>query len=185
MKYFEVCLERDKSGFLDDKYGGNAYKEFLDKDGYPFLSPKLEWEDVLGAESYALELIDYDACYVSGKIFVHWVVGNIAQNYLQEDASRKNSEISQGVNSVTQGFWLSRLDNASKKESNLATSNYIGPMPPDKDHFYLFQVYALDIERLKLKSPFFINDLHDAMRGHIIGIGRTEFKYKRYEKKSI
>lgn len=185
MKYFKVHLELNEDGFLDNKYGGNAPKEFLDKNGYPFLSPTLEWENISGAKSYALELIDYDACFVSGKIFVHWVVGNIIQNYLQEDASRKNLEISQGVNSATQGFWLSKLNDVQKKESNLITSNYIGPMPPDKDHSYLFQVYALDIQKIIFELPFFINDLHDAMRGHIIGIGRVEFKYKRYEKKLI
>lgn len=182
MQFFKVDLNVDKDGFLDNKYGGNAKAEFLDSDGYPDFSPEVRWEKVDGAKSYALELIDYDSSPVVGKIFVHWVVGNITSNALEENASRNNTHILQGINSMTQGFLRSGLDDAKILQSNINSSKYVGPMPPNDDHHYLFNVYALDIAKLDLKVPFFINDLHDAMRGHIVGIGRCEFKYKQYKK---
>ncbi|PAF42049.1 YbhB/YbcL family Raf kinase inhibitor-like protein [Helicobacter sp. 11S03491-1] len=181
MKNFKIDLELDENGFLDDKYGGNAAKEFLDDEGYPDFSPKICWEKIQGAKSYALELIDYDSCPVAGKIFVHWVVGNIAENKLEENASRLDKNIIQGINSMTQGFLRTELDDKQKLTSNIKTSKYIGPMPPDGDHHYLFNVYALDIPKLEIIFPFFISDLHDAMRGHILDIGRIEFKYRQYK----
>ncbi|PAF44474.1 YbhB/YbcL family Raf kinase inhibitor-like protein [Helicobacter sp. 11S02596-1] len=178
MQCFEVKMELDNKGFLPARYGGNAPKEFLDTAGLPDVSPKISWESVDGAKSYALEIIDYDACYVCGKVFVHWVVGNIAKNALAENASWENKDIIQGVNSMTQGFWRIDLPESQKLANNIACSKYVGPMPPDKDHHYLVNVYALDIAKLSLSErPFFINHLHDAMRGHIIGLGRTEFLY--------
>ncbi|PAF47424.1 phospholipid-binding protein [Helicobacter sp. 12S02232-10] len=182
MQFFEVKLELDKEGFLDPKYGGNASKGFLDNEGLPDFSPKISWESVAGADSYALELIDYDACSVCGKIFVHWVVANITSNVLEENASREDKNILQGVNSMTQGFYRGDGDETQKRASNVACSKYIGPMPPDKDHHYLVNVYALACKKLDLQTPFFINHLHDAMRGHILGIGRTEFKYRQYKR---
>lgn len=173
----------DSDGFLDNKHGGNCSKEFLDEFGYPDFSPHVVWDKVENAKSYALECIDYDATIVCGKIFVHWSVANILDNKLQANASRLNKEILQGVNSITNGFIRSELDENQKNKSNLDTSRYIGPMPPDRDHHYLFNVYALDIEKLELKMPFFINELHDKMRGHIIGIGRGEFKYRQFKGK--
>ncbi|PAF53269.1 phospholipid-binding protein [Helicobacter sp. 13S00482-2] len=182
MKFFKVSIEVDKEGFIHNKYGGNASVEFLDNNGYPDFSPKIIWEEVMGAKSYALELIDYDSAPVAGKIFIHWVVGNISSNMLKENASRENKDIIQGVNSLTEGFLRSTLSEEKALDSNLKSSKYIGPMPPNGDHHYLFNVYALDIPKLELKPPFFINDLHDAIRGHIIGLGRCEFKYKQYKK---
>ncbi|PAF46971.1 hypothetical protein BKH46_05910 [Helicobacter sp. 12S02634-8] len=198
-----VGMELGADKFLDDKYGGRASKEFLDADGLPFYSPKIMWDPIEGARSYALEIIDYDACRVSGKIFVHWVVANIHSCELKENASQENKDILQGVNSMTQGFWRAEGDLKQKEAHNLACSKYVGPMPPDKDHYYKVNVYALDVSSLKLPKPFFINDLHDAMRGHIIkemyvkdkkdelcyyttlsatdsivATGQTEFRYK-------
>ncbi|MDO7253760.1 YbhB/YbcL family Raf kinase inhibitor-like protein [Helicobacter cappadocius] len=182
MEFFKVNVEVDQDGFIHNKYGGNANAEFLDEDSYPDFSPKISWEKVPNAKSYALELIDYDSCPVIGKIFVHWIVGNIHSTILEENASRKNTDIIQGINSLTEGFLRSNIDESKKPQSNIKSSKYIGPMPPNGDHYYLFNVYALDIEKLDIKLPFFINDMHDAMRGHIVALGRCEFKYKQCKK---
>ncbi|PAF52594.1 YbhB/YbcL family Raf kinase inhibitor-like protein [Helicobacter sp. 13S00477-4] len=182
MQFFEVTLDWDKNGFLDDKYGGNATAEFKDSNGYPDVSPKISWQEVSGAKSYALEFIDYDSVPVCGKVFVHWVVADIRKNILEENASRVDKGILQGINSITQGYLRSDLPEDKKFQSNLDTSKYIGPMPPNKDHHYLFTIYALDIPTLELKKPFFISDMHDKMRGHIIAIGRAEFKYRQYKR---
>lgn len=180
MQFFKVFVSTDDQGFLDRKFGGNADAGFLDH-GLPKRSPKISWEKVQGAKSYALEIIDYDASAVVGKPYIHWVVGNITGTELAENASKENKHIAQGVNSLTEGYWRSSLSADQKQASNLASSDYIGPMPPDQDHHYLIQVYALDVAHLDLKEPFFINRLHDGMRGHIIGLGRVEFKYHKMQ----
>ncbi len=181
MQFFKVFIHTDTHGFLDSKFGGNADASFLDQQGIPRRSPEISWESVAGAKSYALELVDYDAATSGGKgrPFIHWVVGNITETKLAENASVEDKHIDQGINSLTEGYTVSSLSAEEKQASNLANSNYIGPMPPDKDHHYLIQVYALDVAHLDLKKPFFIGQLHDAMRGHIIGLGRVEFKYAK------
>ncbi|WP_104757721.1 YbhB/YbcL family Raf kinase inhibitor-like protein [Helicobacter salomonis] len=176
MQFFKVFVKTDAQGFLDLKFGGNASAEFLDQ-GLPKRSPEISWEAVPGAKSYALEIVDDDATPVVGKPFIHWVVGNITGTKLAENASLENKQIVQGINSLTEGYLRSSLSPEEKRASNLANSTYIGPMPPNADHHYLIQVYALDIVHVDLTSPFFINDLHDAIRGHILGLGRVEFKY--------
>ncbi|WP_104707370.1 YbhB/YbcL family Raf kinase inhibitor-like protein [Helicobacter ailurogastricus] len=178
MQFFKVFIHTDSQGFLDLKFGGNASKEFLTH-GLPKLSPEISWEAVSGAKSYALEIIDHDAARVSGKTFIHWVVGNIKGTELKENASLENPEIAQGVNSMTEGYLRSNLSPEQQEKSNIENSTYIGPMPPNADHHYLIQVYALDVAHLDLKKPFFLGDLHDAMRGHILGMGRVEFKYPK------
>ncbi|GAA7035286.1 phospholipid-binding protein [Helicobacter pylori] len=183
MKTFEVMIQTDPQGYLDAKFGGNAPRGFLNPNGLPTYSPKISWQKVEGAQSYALELIDHDAQKVCGMSFVHWVVGNISYNVLEENASMMDKRIVQGVNSLTQGFIRSPLNESEKQRSNLNNSVYIGPMPPNSDHHYLIQVYALDIPKLALKAPFFLGDLHDKMRGHIIAIGRKEFLYKQFVRK--
>ncbi len=176
MQFFKVFVHTDTQGFLDLKFGGNASAEFLDH-GLPKRSPEISWEGVSGAKSYALEIVDDDAAPVVGKPFIHWVVGNIIGTKLAENASLENKQIVQGINSLTEGYLRSSLSPEEKHASNLANSTYIGPMPPNGDHHYLIQVYALDIAHVDLKPPFFINELHDAIRGHILGLGRVEFKY--------
>ncbi|WP_120945908.1 YbhB/YbcL family Raf kinase inhibitor-like protein [Helicobacter labacensis] len=178
MQVFKVSIHTDPQGFLDPKFGGNAPESFLDH-GLPKHSPEISWEGVPGAKSYALEIVDYDASVVMGKPFIHWVVGNIAGTKLAQNASLEDKHIVQGVNSLTEGYWRSTLSPEEKRASNLANSVYIGPMPPNGDHHYLIQVYALDIAHVNLTPPFFINDLHDAIRGHILGLGRVEFKYHK------
>lgn len=180
MKFINVEIrDVDKKNYLKDKYGGNAKKEYLDKNNLSSFSPAISWDAVSGAKSYALECIDYDSSPVAGFIFVHWVVANIKDNKLAENASRLDKKIIQGVNSATQGIFRSNLSSKEKEKSNLENSYYIGPRPPNSDHHYKFIVYALDVELKNLKKPFFVSDLHDNMRGHIIGMGICEVKYKQ------
>lgn len=180
MKFINVKVhDVDKQNYLKDKYGGNASKEYLDNNNLSSFSPAISWDDVNGAKSYALECIDYDSSPVAGMIFVHWVVANIKDNKLVENASRLDKKIIQGVNSVSQGVFRSNLSVKEKEKANLENSYYVGPRPPNSDHYYKFIVYALDTELKNLKKPFFISDLHDQMRNHIIGMGICEVKYKQ------
>ncbi|GHU45133.1 hypothetical protein FACS1894111_13280 [Clostridia bacterium] len=45
---------------------------------------------------------------------------------------------------------------------------YIGPTPPKRDHKYTLALYALDCDTLNLREGFYLNELHDAMEGHIL-----------------
>ncbi|WP_033159662.1 YbhB/YbcL family Raf kinase inhibitor-like protein [Mycoplasmoides alvi] len=184
MNKFKVTIPHvDNDNFLFDDYGGNAKKEIL-IDGLSHLSPEISWDPVEGAKSYALECIDYDSASACGLIFVHWVVANIHTTKLELNASLKNKDILQGVNSCTNGIYKNfDLVDDEKYISNLKNSLYVGPCPPNSDHFYTFTIYALDIENLNLKQPFFIGDLHDKMNSHIISQSQIRVKYKQVLKK--
>ena len=39
--------------------------------------------------------------------------------------------------------------------------------PPNKEHNYDLRVYALDI-KLSLKNGFYLNQMYDEMKGHIL-----------------
>lgn len=55
---------------------------------------------------------------------------------------------------------------------------YVGPCPPDREHRYLFKVYALDTE-LNLKEGAKIWELTAAMKDHIIAFGQLMGRYNK------
>jgi len=141
------------------KYSDNSFKI----DNVPIVSPPLEWSLVPEkTKSLALIMQDFDAVAVCGFSWIHWLVANINPNLigLPQNASRDMQNLLQGKNSL-----------ASKQICGDMSKNvinyYSGPKPPDKDHEYQFELYALDVE-LDLKSGFGMNDLQKAMRGHIL-----------------
>lgn len=152
-----------KNNILHEDFGG--YGKKLDKNGVPSHSMHLEWEEIPGAKSYALEVIDYEAAEVIGFPFIHWVVANIKTNFLKAGDSKNNKKITQGVNSRTPEGIVPDTWKASSIEE---ASKYFGPFPPDKDHNYTFRLYALDIESLDLKPGFSLGELHRAMKGHVL-----------------
>ena len=57
---------------------------------------------------------------------------------------------------------------------------YDGPYPPGNDlrlHRYFFRLFALDVERLELPSPFTAADVFRAMRGHVLAEASTHGTY--------
>ncbi|MHA5066769.1 hypothetical protein ACX280_06340 [Cetobacterium somerae] len=42
-----------------------------------------------------------------------------------------------------------------------------GPVPPNKTHTYTITLYALDKE-IDLKKGFYLNELYDAIDGHVL-----------------
>lgn len=118
--------------------------------------------------SLAFVLADKDAIPVCGFEYIHWVVANVPakQSVIPEDFARKSSGHLKGSNSLTSKF-------LSGDFGNLTTS-YIGPCPPDKNHLYTLTVYALDM-MLDLPEGFFLNQLHHAMKNHILATAHEDF----------
>lgn len=113
--------------------------------------------------SLAWTFTDPDAIPVCGFEYIHWVVANLAVNTdkvdISEDFARWDQQHVKGSNSLTSKFLSGDFGDLSR--------SYIGPCPPDKDHLYNLKVFALD-KSLNLSEGFYLNDLHHAMKGHIL-----------------
>ena len=108
-------------------------------------------------KSLALIMDDPDAMRAVGKIWVHWIVWNI-------DPS--NSEIKE--NSVPSGSVQGKTD--------FGEISYGGPAPPDKEHTYIFKLYALD-EKLSINEGSTKSQVEQAMKGHVLSEAKLEGKY--------
>ena len=97
-----------------------------------------------GTKSLPLIMDDPDAMEPAGKVWVHWVAGNMDLTFLPS------------------------IENLAKIEGMTAfgKAGYGGPAPPDKRHTYVFKLYALDCyldADNETKA-----DVEKAMEGHII-----------------
>lgn len=111
------------------------------------INPPLEISGVPDkTESLALVMDDPDAMEPAGKIWDHWVIWNISPEIeiIEED-------------DVPRG--------AVEGKNDYKKLGYGGPNPPDKEHTYIFKLYALDT-KLDLKEGSTKDDLEDAMKGH-------------------
>jgi len=146
MKLTSTAFEN--GGTIPRKYG---YKN----DNY---SPPLTITEIpKEAKSLALIMDDPDAMGAVGKIWVHWVVWNIDTN---------STEIKE--NSLPAG--------SVEGTTDFNEVGYGGPAPPDKEHTYVFKLYALD-EKLNLQKGSTKKQLEDAMNGHILSETKLEGKY--------
>ena len=109
------------------------------------------------AKSLALIMDDPDAMGAVGKIWVHWIVWNIDPN---------TSEIKE--NSVP--------SNSVQGKTDFGEIGYGGPAPPDKEHTYIFKLYALD-EKLDINEGSSKSKVEEAMKGHILDEAKLEGKY--------
>lgn len=152
-----------ENGFLPDKYG--KYAPAADrKYDHAVCSFPITIEEVPeGTQTLALTFIDYDSTPVCGFTWIHWLMCEIDPNIgvIPEDASQNpQPEWRQGFNSC--------FSNMEEIDNDLTVAQaYIGPRPPDADHTYTLRVYALD-NHLDLAEGYFYNQLHWAMKGHII-----------------
>ena len=97
------------------------------------VNPPLKIKDIPNhCKSLVLIMDDPDAMGAVGKIWVHWVVWNIDSNI---------EEIKE--NSVP--------ENSIQGKTDFGETTYGGPAPPDKEHTYVFKLYALD-SKLDLKE---------------------------------
>ena len=108
-------------------------------------------------KSLALIMDDPDAMGAVGKVWVHWVVWNL---------NPENTEIKE--NEVPAGSIQGKTD--------FGEIAYGGPAPPDKEHTYIFKLYALD-DNLNLEKGATKSQLEEAMKNHVIAESKLEGKY--------
>ena len=122
------------------------------------VNPALIINDVpADAKSLALVMDDPDAMGAVGKVWVHWVVWNI------DPSTGQINENSIPSNSV-QG------------KTDFGEIAYGGPAPPDKEHTYLFKLYALD-DKLSLDEGSTKPQLEEAMKNHVVAESKLEGRY--------
>jgi len=138
----------DNGGIIPKKYG---YKHGNN-------SPPLKISDIPeNTSSLALIMDDPDAIGAVGKVWVHWVVWNIDPNNIefQENSLPSN--------------WI-------EGETDFGEIGYGGPAPPDKEHTYIFKLYALD-KKLENSKGSTKKQIEDAMNDHIIAETKLEGRY--------
>ena len=124
-------------------------------------SPQLSFEGVpRDAKSLALLMFDPDVpkTLIPGGFYDHWVVFNIPPTTAWVDAS-----------GTLPGVYGA---NGSGKPT------YAGPCPPDREHRYFFDLYALD-EMLGLKRGASKGDVLNAMQGHILSQAELIGRFNR------
>jgi len=121
-------------------------------------SPHLKIEGVPeGTKSLVLIMDDPDAMGAVGKIWVHWVLWNVSPS------TKEIPENSIPVDSL-------------EGETDFGEIGYGGPAPPDKEHTYIFKLYALDV-KLSLKKGSTKADVEKSMKNHIISETKLEGRY--------
>lgn len=110
-----------------------------------------------GAKSLVLIMDDPDAMGVAGKVWVHWVLWNIPVN---------TKEIPE--NSIP--------ENSIEGKTDFDEIGYGGPAPPDKEHTYIFKLYALDLI-LNLKHGSTKKNVEDSIKNHILTEAKLEGKF--------
>ena len=100
-----------------------------------------------GSKSLAIVVDDPDAVAAVGKNWIHWIVWNIEPRDMEIGSS-----LSMGCVEGTNDFGY---------------VGYGGPAPPDREHTYVFTLYALDVS-LDLEHGATRQQLDFAMRDHIV-----------------
>lgn len=152
-----------ENGYILKKYSKYAEEQEKYK-GNPKVSFPITFEEVpSGTKSFAITLIDFDAVGVCGFPWIHWIACDIPGEVseLPENVSMDNTlNIVQGRNSFSSDF-------VGETDSKIIYG-YVGPTPPDKDHKYILDVYALDCPTLQLENGFSLNELYDKMEHHVL-----------------
>ena len=121
-------------------------------------SPPLEISEVPpNTKSLALIMDDPDAMGAVGKVWVHWVMWNLNP----ENTVIKENEVPAG---------------SIQGKTDFGEIAYGGPAPPDKEHTYIFKLYALD-DNLNLEKGATKPQLEEAMKNHVIAESKLEGKY--------
>ncbi|MPQ44953.1 YbhB/YbcL family Raf kinase inhibitor-like protein [Clostridium tarantellae] len=155
-----------KNGVIEDKYGKRGTQ--FNKDGMPSYSLPIKIENSpKGTISYAIIIDDKDAIPVCGFTWIHWLVANLKRNELKENESITAKDFIQGTNSWASSFGGCKVENCNC---------YGGMTPPDAPHTYTIHVYALDTI-LNLNNGFYVDDLHKAIKGHILDYAYIEGIY--------
>jgi hypothetical protein len=138
----------DNGGIIPKKYG---YKHGNN-------SPPLTISGIPeNTVSLALIMDDPDAMGAVGKVWVHWVVWNIIPDNIEFQENSVPSNCIEG-------------------ETDFGEIGYGGPAPPDKEHTYVFKLYALD-KKLENSKGSTKKQIEDAMNNHIITETKLEGRY--------
>lgn len=159
----------NEKGHFEDKFGKHGDEHVK---GMPVRSIDFEILDApKEAKSFAFVLDDHDAIPVCGFTWIHWAGANLKRTKVEENESLTATDFIQGINS-----WGAAMmgENALSREE---ASVYGGMAPPNCTHTYELRVYALDCE-LDLEKNFFVNDLYNAMRGHILSEAKLTGLYR-------
>ncbi len=100
-------------------------------------SPQLRWAGPEGTKSFAVACYDPDAPTGSG--FWHWIVWDIPAGTTQLASGASGASMPAG---------------SVEGRTDFGSFGYGGPAPPagDRDHRYVFTVYAVDVESLGLAA---------------------------------
>ena len=113
-------------------------------------SPQLSFSGIPSdAKSLALIMDDPDAMKPAGKVWSHWIVWNISPNTTQIKENSVPGEAIQGT-------------------TDFGTTGYGGPAPPDKEHTYIFALYALDTTLDLRATTTTKKQLEDAIKPHVL-----------------
>ncbi|MGL4848425.1 MAG: YbhB/YbcL family Raf kinase inhibitor-like protein [Clostridium sp.] len=160
-----------KDGIIDAQYGA-ASKDKLG--AMPLESIPLEWSGApASTKSYAITLIDYDTVPIMGFPWIHWIASDIPTNVTSLPANASTTmanNMVQGVTSYANGYPLQLNGLKGFQVPRDKAYHYGGMVPVNFPHKYTMTVYALDTT-LNLKAGFGLNDLYNAMEGHIVGEG--------------
>ncbi len=140
----DMALTLESQSFENDQV---IPKKFGYKHGN--VSPPLKITDIPeNTESLALIMDDPDAMGAVGKVWVHWVVWNIEP----ENTDFKENGIP---------------SDSIEGETDFGEIGYGGPAPPDKEHTYIFKLYALN-KKLDNNKGSTKKEIESAMKNHII-----------------
>ena len=121
-------------------------------------SPPLQISEIPeGTKSLVLIMDDPDAMGAVGKVWVHWVLWNISPD------TKEFSE-----NSIP--------ENSIEGKTDFDEIGYGGPAPPDKEHTYVFKLYALN-ETLILKQGSTKADVEESINNNILDEAKLEGKF--------
>lgn len=128
------------------------------------ISIPLSWKNIpSGTKSFALSIVDI---HPIAQNWVHWLVINIPYNVtsLEEGASRKKMP-----------------PGSIELKNSFGDIGYGGPQPPKGtgDHSYVVTIYALNIEKLNLKSDTSLSAFKKAIEGKVIESASITGKYGR------
>jgi Raf kinase inhibitor-like YbhB/YbcL family protein len=123
------------------------------------ISPPLSWENTpKETKSFVLIMQDPDA---PSNTWYHWILFNIPP-YVEK--------IPEGVQQLPEGTRVGK--------NSWGKSSYGGPCPPDKEHRYFFNLYALDC-LLYVDNGINHEIIEEAMEGHILGQTQLIGRYQR------
>lgn len=107
--------------------------------------------------SLVLIMDDPDAMEAVGKVWVHWILWNISPD----------------VDEIKENLIPS---NSMEGKTDFGEIGYGGPAPPDKEHTYIFKLYALD-KKLNSEKGSTIKQIEEQMKNHVIAETKLKGRY--------